>query len=446
MYVGGVVSLGCINLQIMGVSIPQIDFNPLPFAQGHKASVRKRIAADLIALLVNDPAGEGVPLPSVKLQKYFGKGAKAILDDLIFAGVVERVPYIANDGQAYWYRAASDFTSGQAMRYRLVDAIIDLPHSYITASERVREFVGKSRRKDEARTVAAGGVFAGLRADLDRVSLHVGKARVYLDTMPDDFDMWPDQWKGKAGRQGLDEVGKRRAVYSAKKHREWIVSEWEYFMSGGRPLFTLNENCGRLFTLVTNTPNDLRPFLRVDDGGELVGVDVKNSQPFLLSVLYGADRPLIEFAARGVFYDYFASLLSSDRDEVKESFFRVFYSHPDWKPKGGWYVDRKETVSAAARCKNELDALFSLLHPGFRAWSIEKRRKEGYNALALDMQRLEGEYIFSCVERFKAAGGTFATTVHDCIYTLPGEVDLLRGVMELEAHKRWQCSPVTAVK
>jgi hypothetical protein len=132
-------------------------------------------------------------------------------------------------------------------------------------------------------------------------------------------------------------------------------------------------------------------------------------------------------------------LLGVGRDEVKSAFFALFYSHPNWMPAGGWYVNKH--VSASMQCKNELDALFLASYPEFREWSIIQRVKNGYKFLALEMQRKEAAYIFEAVKRYKAACGGFVATIHDAVVIDRGGAGLMGGVCEALAVEMFGKAP-----
>ena len=393
----------------MNIQIPYKDLSQLPFAQGHKASVRINNAREFIALLIDSDEG-GRVLPTSFIRDRWGVRMPPIIRDLIDAGVVERVPYISSNGRPYYYRTASEFSAGEAMRYRLTSSFCELPDSYITACPGIEKSVSASRLIDEARTLAAGEPFKDMRDDLRRMTMDVDAARAYVNGLP---------------------------RCRASLHRSYIISEWEHHAQGGQMLFNLNDNCGRLFTTLTKTPKDLRPFLGVP-GLDLVSLDICNSQPFLLAALSGCDR-MLNLAASGLFYDHFAGLLGVGRDEVKESFFALFYSHPSWMPAGGWYVDNN--VSASMQCKNELDALFLALYPEFREWTIRQRVTNGYKFLALEMQRKEAAYIFEVVKRYKSAGGGFIATIHDALVVDRGGEGLAMGICDAVAVEVFGVAP-----
>ena len=409
---------GCLNLRfrfvvltyrVMNISIPYKDLSQLPFAQGHKASVRINNAHSFIWMLMDSDEG-GRVMPTSYIREWWGVRMLPIIRDLIDAGVVERVPYISSNGRPYYYRTASEFNAGEAMRYRLTSSYSELPETYLTACPAIEKRVSEVRIIDEVRTLAAGEPFKAMRDDLRAMIMDVDAARAYVS--------------------GL---GRGRASL----HRSYIISEWEHHAQGGQVLFNLNDNCGRLFTTLTKTPKDLRPFLGVP-GLDLVSLDICNSQPFLLAALSGCDR-VLNLAASGLFYDHFAGLLGVGRDEVKSAFFALFYSHPNWMPAGGWYVNKH--VSASMQCKNELDALFLASYPEFREWSIIQRVKNGYKFLALEMQRKEAAYIFEAVKRYKAACGGFVATIHDAVVIDRGGAGLMGGVCEALAVEMFGKAP-----
>lgn len=393
----------------MNISIPYKDLSQLPFAQGHKASVRINNAHAFIWMLT-DSDESGRVMSTSFIRERWGVRMLPIIRDLIDAGVVERVPYMSSNGRPYYYRTASEFSAGEAMRYRLTSSYCELPETYLPACPAIEKRVSELRLIDEIRTLAAGEPFEAMRDDLRTISMDVDAARAYVSAMD-------------RGRASL--------------HRSYIISEWEHRAQGGQMLFSLNDNCGRLFTTLTKTPKDLRPFLGVS-GLDLVSLDISNSQPFLLAALSGCDR-VLNLAASGLFYDHFAGLLGVDRDEVKSAFFALFYSHPNWMPAGGWYVDKH--VSASMQCKSELDALFLALYPKFREWTIRQRVTNGYKILALNMQRKEAAYIFEVVKRYKAAGGGFVATIHDALIVDRSGAGLIQSVCEAVAVEMFGASP-----
>ncbi|MFN5850155.1 MAG: hypothetical protein ACK43K_16825, partial [Chitinophagales bacterium] len=53
--------------------------------------------------------------------------------------------------------------------------------------------------------------------------------------------------------------------------------------------FTIDNNAGRLYTVLTQIKKELRQFIRYN-GKKLVAVDIKNSQPYLSSVLFSEEH------------------------------------------------------------------------------------------------------------------------------------------------------------
>jgi len=98
---------------------------------------------------------------------------------------------------------------------------------------------------------------------------------------------------------------------------------------------------GRFYSTISNLPYTSMPFLRMDRR-ELVDIDIKNSQPLLLSTLIDRDKYKND-VQDGVFYDKIANELGIERNEFKIlSYKYIFFS--DKKLKSGAVFNAMQAV------------------------------------------------------------------------------------------------------
>ncbi|KUG07445.1 hypothetical protein [Solirubrum puertoriconensis] len=174
------------------------------------------------------------------------------------------------------------------------------------------------------------------------------------------------------------------------------------------------DKLSRVYTNLSNLSTDLRNFLRHQDdhGAALVNLDIRNSQPYLLSLLLidhyrGQVLPedvqqYIHLTATGKFYDFVMDSLevTENRKAFKVQFFAsVFFCTNHYSARteeGKWF--RKQFPNVAA---------------------LVERNKQGNHAnLAILMQRREAGIILQTIGKELQRRDIWYQTIHDSIVVL----------------------------
>ncbi|OON70293.1 hypothetical protein [Hymenobacter sp. CRA2] len=200
-----------------------------------------------------------------------------------------------------------------------------------------------------------------------------------------------------------------------------LVSE-DYF-------FTRDKIGKRVHNNFVNFPSALRSFLYLDDGEQLVNLDVRNSQPLMLCVLLkqhyeGHKLPLdvykyIDECEKGKFYECFADAVGvpiKNRKKFKQALFtNVFFG--------------KNMSCVKSRAFRGLIAHY----PNVASFITEFKRKD-HKSLAIALQRVESEIIIDDVIDSLAKeyhpNDFFALTIHDSICTTLSNRDEVMGRMK----------------
>jgi len=200
------------------------------------------------------------------------------------------------------------------------------------------------------------------------------------------------------------------------------------------------DDYGRIHTNLTNLPTDCRKFIKVKNK-HLSGVDISNSQPLFLSIIYNNqfkynqdpstfimcdviyldDRQISEYqkdCESGQIYQRIADLIGKTREEVKHKVLASFYCDPEKRKS----PEMKQIIEAM----NEL-------YPDIMAYTLEVR-KSGYEKLAHNMQREESSFMFNkvCQSLKEQHPDMFLATIHDSIICEPENLAFVEHTM------RWQ--------
>lgn len=226
--------------------------------------------------------------------------------------------------------------------------------------------------------------------------------------------------------------------------------------------FNLNidRTAGRLHTPLTQLKKELRPFLEYD-GKKLVSIDIKNSQPYLSTMLFDEEAfkrnkiqdiiniyndidynkapisfyyvskkelPLdiknyITQVVSGTFYEDFAKLLEAEKllpDGIEDS--RKYAKQIAFR-----------TMFSPNRHKQHVKEiqLFERVYPNvYKNFAFIKQGKDKYNTLACLLQNIEAQLILQiiCLEISKQYPDAPIFTIHDSIVTT---VDYHKKVKEI---------------
>ena len=299
------------------------------------------------------------------------------------------------------------------------------------------------------------------------------------------------QFKSKYVRYTLENAQLKRRIYTvydellkqARKttwgrseqlrdlHRLSISPQWEgvlnkplttdqynYFVSSAQRIingeinYSVDNTSGRFHSNLTNMPKELRDYVRID-GTRLVNIDLKNSQPYLSTILLTAPfkvsklaissefafvltnlqvmdhkpdvKLYITLVVEGKLYEYLQEFFNAagiphTRDETKVQVLRIMFA-PNRTP-----ADKvnKEARRIFRMCFPNVHRIFNKVRGNGRG----KNPHESYKRFAILMQSLESFLILEAVLKAIRAElpGVIAMTIHDSIMT--GE-DARTGIM-----------------
>lgn len=219
----------------------------------------------------------------------------------------------------------------------------------------------------------------------------------------------------------------------------------------------------RMHTNITNMAKELRPYLRVD-GQPLVNIDIKNSQPFLSTILLTHPEKLAPFAktkqlaiilkeikipktmditlyvelvTTGGLYEYLMDEFSKEdftltRQETKKQVLRTLYAK-NWKPKNP--INRRAREIFIDRFPN-VHKVFSRIRGRVKSENKKDEKLVTYRRFSILLQTIESHLVLDVIMKkiYKELPGVFAMTIHDSILTVnrPEIVHSIRGIMEAE--------------
>lgn len=201
----------------------------------------------------------------------------------------------------------------------------------------------------------------------------------------------------------------RNRTVNAEIYSHWcaVIDE---IVSGNYNLRVDHQKTGRVFTVVSNMPRELRPFLRIN-GKPLVEIDVSNSQCLVFCIYllrhYGSQNlpedvaHYIDLCQRGEFYKEVEKLVVTEGEEVdddtfKSTFFgKIFFS--------------TETINY--KWRQRFDVAFPHV-----SRAISAAKVQNYKELSIMLSNLESEILIKGVAAhlYRSEVCEF-TTIHDSI-------------------------------
>lgn len=202
----------------------------------------------------------------------------------------------------------------------------------------------------------------------------------------------------------------------------------------------VDETGNRLHNNLTNISTILRKTLNYN-GKTIVQCDLKNSQPLLFRI-YLEKYPHIpkeeldkylDVVCNIGFYEFFAKKLGmkltiKNRTDFKKKIF------------GGVLFDRnRKTLSKYEKVfKKEFPIIF---------YCMRDMKKENHADIPINLQKLESNYIFHCVDVLRAKYKNIEIlTIHDSICTIEGKENLIYDVMLEEFYKMFNILPKIKVE
>jgi hypothetical protein len=183
---------------------------------------------------------------------------------------------------------------------------------------------------------------------------------------------------------------------------------------------------GRLHSNFTILKSFIRKNCLLIGGEETVEIDIKNSQPFILSRLLlksseSLDRSELDFFVKlvnnGKFYQYLQDAFGLDKVESKEMVFKVFFGK-NWNSK--------------------YDKHFKSHFPTIYNWiKLYKRENGGYKTLSWKLQGIESDLIFNKIIRSITSinPDISVITVHDSIICKKSHLDIVERVFNYHINR-----------
>ena len=223
--------------------------------------------------------------------------------------------------------------------------------------------------------------------------------------------------------------------------------------------FSRNKTNNRLDTNLTNLKSDLRQFII----GDYVSIDLKNSQPFFLSILlesiiynkgslcwylsnhnlsktFGIKGlravqkihqnsknsnlvDLMEFknaVISGIFYDHFKGSFSEEvsRDKVKDIMFKVLFSKNNDYSKFKRFVPYK---SDKERFKATYPTVYNITH---------QLKEKSNSVLPILLQKIESYIFIDCISKELVRNNIIPLTIHDSVIIKRENVRATRAIIE----------------
>jgi len=354
--------------------------------------------------------GEPAQLQITYIKKLVPQGDK-YLKELIKTGIIQRSGFPVKGQSSYKYNFAPDYLS----KYFSI---------HLTNAKLIR-------RIEQARTQNNKVAAKSIRGRKDQT--------YYLDRL--------------TIAPGYDDFIKSHYIAETDKYN-CIVSSATRILNSDIS-FKVDSTSGRFHSNITNMPKGLRQFLRIN-GEQLVNIDIKNSQPYLSTLLLTEPgkvsgmtknpafamllrtlkvsenqdvKSYISLAVSGQIYEYLMKEFSKEgleltRDETKKQVLRILYAR-NRMPKEG--TNRK----ARQIFKNRFPTVYRIFS---KVRGSERGDKfTNFKRFPILLQSIESYLILDVILKriYKELPGTIAVTIHDSIMTgiLTNNVEAVRQIM-----------------
>ena len=398
----------------------------------------------IIGLISSIPAGNRdlvtdngyVPINSSVLRNYF-KDYFSYLDYLLQTGVLITDGIAVPEEKSYGYKFSPKYENQPMVRYIYLAARDVHPEPVL--EERFNRHTGKFEHNP--------------LLDYPYLSYWYRQMKLGINPAAEDF-AWHRRATAHRGNSDKDP----QAQYQSALYNIMALENREYKAQ-------IDSNVHRLHSAITNIQKDYRNFLKYD-GQELAAIDISNSQPFLLCILFNPDfwdkdsnayinighlpeniqkmfnpsliskikrhlasisesefQDYIREASAGNLYEFMQSEINNpeiDRSRVKTMILITFFSD-------NRYISQK-TEDAAL--KRRFRALFPKI---YELIALCKRSRK--NRFACLLQSVESEIILHrCCKRIWDEGGHKIPvfTIHDSIATTAENVKFVRNIMDEE--------------
>jgi len=289
--------------------------------------------------------------------------------------------------------------------------------------------------------------------------------------------------KYKLTPEDLENLLKYTSWFFTYIHYMWHLNQWKR-LSEADPdqkkdfIYFTTDKSKRLYHNASNTPKDIRKFLRIQ-GEPLVEIDASNSQWFLLVALLEAkeketrehilyshymnrssngkggtppppkplhhmfptfSKELYNLKAnleKGTFRSLMRSLVNKEGYEYTESEIkgllikRILFEDPN-KP----YIRKEPVVKAFNTLYPSLyRAIMWLKKEGLDYQSLGYSQKDSYKALAVELQRMESSIFIRGVHRHLE--GVLRLSVHDALFVRQNDVKRVLNALQTTAKDKW---------
>ncbi|SBV94207.1 hypothetical protein [uncultured Dysgonomonas sp.] len=418
-----------------------------------------------------------IPLNSTYLQKFF-KDYKDYLDYLIDTGIIISDGYYIPEEKSIGYKFSEIYENTDLVRYSY--------RRFENSIEPIEESVYNEDTGDFERNQLLDCSYLSHWYNERKLRIDYQKAKEYGRILKNK--------KLQEGQEAWDinrDSGEKKnpiSQYNALIYNVEAVQTHDYKAK-------IDSNIHRLHSVLTNIQKDYRNFITYD-GQPLVSIDIKNSQPYLVSALtnpnfWSNTNPNLKFSQmpnniQGLFNtpttfnitpisimlgNFFDNLSPSDFDEYK----RIVSSGEMYETVQRWILEEKEIDISREDAKT---TMFTLIFSSNRdnpndenhwlkvyyrekfpsiaeLFKIIKRqykgvdRKKQHARLACLLQSIESEIVLHrCCKRIWEEGEQQVPifTIHDSIVTTKGNEDFVKRIMEEELTRAIGVPPTLQVE
>ncbi len=216
--------------------------------------------------------------------------------------------------------------------------------------------------------------------------------------------------------------------------------------------FSVDNTSGRFHSNLTNLPESLRHFVEID-GKHLANIDIKNSQPYLSTILLTDPGKASQFAKSQELSMLLQSMKRIESMDVTMFNYFVFKGKIyEFLMDKGFAQDRKEAKRQLFIIMFGPGSYWSRQHEIFESWFPEVYERfgrvkghvrgskfENYKRFAILLQSIEAHLVLDTIlsRIYKEHPGTIAVTIHDSVMTsiLTSDVEIVKNIMEDELTK-----------
>ena len=219
--------------------------------------------------------------------------------------------------------------------------------------------------------------------------------------------------------------------------------------------YSIENTSGRFHSNITNLSKLLRPFLRINNE-PLVNLDIKNSQPYLSTIVLTNPRKVALMTKNAFFTLLLQSLRSSHSEDVMEYISlvvsgQIYECLMEEFSKNGLTLSREQTKGQVLRIlfarnrspKNIINRkarlIFKKRFPHVHKTFSKIRGSEkgdsfhNFKRFAILLQRIESHLILEVILKriYRDLPGTIAVSIHDSIMTgvITNNVEAVRNIM-----------------